>query len=346
MPYLIDGHNLISHLPDLDLADPHDEAKLVLKLRGFCARTRKKITVIFDEGLPGGTSGLTTHSVKVIFASSKRQNADTLIRQRIAKTRDAKNWTLVSSDNEVLDSARMHGMKGMKAADFADLLTRKNDPRPHRGINPNVFVSPGEVAEWLAVFGDGAPTELEATDPAPRLRPGKSAKQSRKARKQAKQQRSTKPKQPDTMPTVDAHNATASDVHIAGDEVDEWLHVFGEKKPVQPTDRRPNKRPSRRNAAKGKHKTTAQQKPDPEEAPLHDVGAWLEIFGGDAADAEPTDLRPQRSDPSKQGRFGKTRREPTVHKNMATSDELFLSSGEVEAWMEFFGVEDEDDSDD
>ena len=34
MPYIIDGHNLIHYLDDIQLDDPHDEAKLALKLRG------------------------------------------------------------------------------------------------------------------------------------------------------------------------------------------------------------------------------------------------------------------------------------------------------------------------
>lgn len=343
MPYLIDGHNLISYLPDIDLADPHDEAKLVLKLRGFCARTGKKVTVIFDKGLPGGTSALTTHSVKVIFASSERQNADTLIRDRVFSTPDARNWTLVSSDNEVLDSARQQGMKGMKCLDFAELLTRQRDSRPHRGINPNVYVPQSEVAEWLEIFGEEAPIEVEATDPAPRLRPRPDESPEQKPRR--RKPKAPKKKKQDTLPQVNASNATADDVQITNDSVDEWLEIFGNEGEAKPTEPRPNKRASRRRKPNRNQSVSKQQaaKPDPEEAPLHDVGAWLEIFGGDDADTEPTDYRPQRSDPGKQGRFGKNRREPTVHKNMATSDELYLSSGEVEAWMEFFGAEDEDD---
>ena len=43
MPYLIDGHNLIAKLPDIDIADPNDEAKLVTRLRGFAAKTSKQV---------------------------------------------------------------------------------------------------------------------------------------------------------------------------------------------------------------------------------------------------------------------------------------------------------------
>ena len=56
MPFLIDGHNVIAALPDIDLEDPHDEAKLVLKLRAWTGQARRKAIVIFDGGIPGGYS--------------------------------------------------------------------------------------------------------------------------------------------------------------------------------------------------------------------------------------------------------------------------------------------------
>ena len=42
MPFLIDGHNVIAVLSDIDLADPDDEAKLVVKLRAWSGRERRK----------------------------------------------------------------------------------------------------------------------------------------------------------------------------------------------------------------------------------------------------------------------------------------------------------------
>ena len=42
MYYLIDGHNLIAHYPDIELEDPNDEVKLVLVLRSWAAAGRKR----------------------------------------------------------------------------------------------------------------------------------------------------------------------------------------------------------------------------------------------------------------------------------------------------------------
>ena len=42
MNYLIDGHNLIARMQTMSLADPDDEAKLVLRLRRWTAASRKR----------------------------------------------------------------------------------------------------------------------------------------------------------------------------------------------------------------------------------------------------------------------------------------------------------------
>ena len=155
MPYLIDGHNLIAALPDIDLSDPDDEAKLVLRLKGFVARSRRRCTVIFDGGIPGGASTLGNKAVSVIFAASHRDNADRLLKLRIRRFRDPRNWTVVSSDQAVLDCARTHKTRWLTAAEFAEKLAAEPDEGPAPGEEVETSLSPAEVDEWLAIFGDG-----------------------------------------------------------------------------------------------------------------------------------------------------------------------------------------------
>src|SRR5687768_975828 len=108
MRYLVDGHNLIAHLPDIDLADPDDEVKLVLKLRQFAARSKKKITVVFDGGLPGGISHeLSTSNVSVKFASAAGMSADRIMLNTIYKTKNPNLLTVVSSDREIAGQAKV-----------------------------------------------------------------------------------------------------------------------------------------------------------------------------------------------------------------------------------------------
>lgn len=153
MPYLIDGHNLIGQLPDISLNDPFDEAQLVQKLSGFVARAKQKCVVIFDHGLPGGASRMGNKSVKVIFASSP-SNADQLIMKRIRNERSPAAWTVVSSDNEVLNMARRHKMRAVRASDFIQLLRRPTPPpQPDVSEAADVQLSPSEIEQWLAEFG-------------------------------------------------------------------------------------------------------------------------------------------------------------------------------------------------
>ena len=153
MPYLIDGHNLIACLPDISLDDPNDEAELVAKLKSFVARSRKKCTVIFDGGLPGGYSAMSTNSVKVIFASSEHTNADSLIKQRIQRTNDASKWTVVSSDHEIRNVARSNRMKHMTSLEFAQLLQSSRRDQETRGEEIHPTVSKEEVDELYDAFG-------------------------------------------------------------------------------------------------------------------------------------------------------------------------------------------------
>jgi predicted RNA-binding protein with PIN domain len=160
MPYLIDGHNLIAQLPDIELDDPDDEAKLVLKLRSFSSRVGKRVVVVFDHGLPGEVSTrLSTHSVIVRFAS-EHTSADHVMRDMIRRTEDPASWIVVSSDTEVRDIAKILGMRTISSHDFAPQLKASPKVNPKikaaqqvisKKVNPHL--SSKEVDDWLNLFG-------------------------------------------------------------------------------------------------------------------------------------------------------------------------------------------------
>ena len=153
MPYLIDGHNLIGQLPDISLLDPNDEAQLVQKLAGFVARTKKRCVVVFDQGLPGGESRMSTRGVKVIFAPH-RSNADHVIMNRIKRESNPKEWTVVSNDNDVLSMARRHRMDALRSSEFIQLMKRPPaPPKPGYDEAADIKLSEDEVEEWLRLFG-------------------------------------------------------------------------------------------------------------------------------------------------------------------------------------------------
>jgi uncharacterized protein len=328
MPYLIDGHNLIHYLEDIRLDNPNDEAELVIKLRGFCARRKKKAVIIFDQGLPGGHSQLSTPSVQVIFASYQQTTADKIIRERISAITDIKGWIVVSSDNEVLADAEQAGIMGMRCAQFAQILSRPLEEKPHPSENPNLRFSEKEVDEWMGIFGaeDEGTWELES---------------------ETKKVAQAAPKAAETPKTPEAPKPKAKQTD---NDVDEWLEVFGEEPTKAPTEK------AKRIIPHGGIKPI--KKADPEKDSQVDitmkgsdllvnknsVAAWMEIFGKEDEKREPTDPAFQRDDPEKQGRYKNKdgKYEPTVHKRMATSEDIHLNRGEVDAWMDVFGFDNEE----
>jgi predicted RNA-binding protein with PIN domain len=157
MPLLIDGHNLIGQLPDLRLDDPEDEAKLVARLRAYCARTGKRVTVVFDRGLPGGRSGgLSGGGVEVVFASAGHA-ADGILRERIRQARDPRGLTVVTSDRQIIAAARARGAQVTRSEEFAPHLRapRTADGDGEGGGGKDVHLSAEDVEEWLDIFGEG-----------------------------------------------------------------------------------------------------------------------------------------------------------------------------------------------
>ena len=152
MPLLIDGHNLIGQMPDLDLEDPDDEAKLVARLRTYCARARKRATVVFDHGLPGGRSlPLSGGGVEVVFASAGRK-ADGILCERLRRARDPRGLTVVSSDGEVLAAARARHARVIRSEDFALQLSSPRSVETDEAARDRP-ISSQEVEEWLSLFG-------------------------------------------------------------------------------------------------------------------------------------------------------------------------------------------------
>jgi uncharacterized protein len=153
MPYLIDGHNLIGQMPDISLDDPDDEAKLVMLVKRWCARQRRKATIIFDGGLPGGVSKLSNSEVTVVFASERRSTADDLLLNRIRDEGNPNGLIVVSSDQAVARAARQRRMTVKGSAEFAGSMIKdlRTTPSAEAGSS-NEGLSENDVAEWEALF--------------------------------------------------------------------------------------------------------------------------------------------------------------------------------------------------
>lgn len=154
MPVLIDGHNLIGQLPEISLADPDDEAKLVMLLRRYATKKRgRRVVVIFDGGVYGHPLNLNGYGVETHFARSPSDADHELIR-RIRAVRRGEEWLVVSSDRAVAGEARARNIPVLSSQEFARRLHALDQPRASLSEKRNDRpLSKAEVQEWMRVFG-------------------------------------------------------------------------------------------------------------------------------------------------------------------------------------------------
>lgn len=150
MPYLIDGHNLIPKL-GLRLDSLDDEMALVARLQEFSRLRRAQVEVYFDGAPPGhaGTRKLGTITAHFVRLGSI---ADAAIEARLARLgKQAKNWTVVSSDGRVSNAARAVHAGAMSSEEFA-LEMSKAKAQGAVITKSEAALSPDEVEEWLRFF--------------------------------------------------------------------------------------------------------------------------------------------------------------------------------------------------
>ncbi|MEJ5315049.1 MAG: NYN domain-containing protein [Anaerolinea sp.] len=152
MKYLIDGHNLIPHLPGLNLAQIEDEERLLALLQEFARLRRCTIEVFFDKAPPGRAGerragNITTHWV------AEGKTADSAIiatLQRLGKR--SVEVTVVTSDRQILAEARKLRARTLRADEFARQLQSARAPKPAPGAEKPERVSEEEVEEYLNLF--------------------------------------------------------------------------------------------------------------------------------------------------------------------------------------------------
>ena len=157
MPYLIDGHNLIAALDQIQLSDPDDESRLVELLATRVPKVPRRIDVYFDQGMPGRSALPRIGGVQAYFITPPR-SADDAIMAHIRKLgREAPNWTVVSSDAEIRRAAKQMGARSITSEEFAKRLS--NRPVPDSSIElekPDSVTSDDELAYWERLFRRGS----------------------------------------------------------------------------------------------------------------------------------------------------------------------------------------------
>jgi len=345
MPFLIDGHNIIAAMESIELDDPNDEAKLVMKLRAWFSHIQRKAVLVFDGGVPGGPSPtLSTADIKVIFAARHHTIADRIIRERLGALPDAANWTVISSDHEVLDAARSTGAKTMTAQEFADMIEHPPEANKEK---PDA-ISAAEVQSWLQIFPEPEERTVPASQESAAKRPdtkkptGAGKKRSRSAHQAPVPQpiRSTRSigEQMGLDVKVLPESPSGKPTEISNREVDAWLQVFHDD---------PNSKVPPPNLPKPKRR---KKTPKPQEAVVRKTGelsseevdAWLSVFEepgaqtGDASESSGTAPKPRGNRRTVNTRLAKQ------HQNLAPVEgegKADLPQEDLELWHRLFGEE-------
>jgi len=122
MAYLIDGNNLLGRLAAHELRDRAGRDGLVVRLLAFQRVTRTRIQLVFD-GRPADEQILVLVNAKfTIRYPDQGQSADDVIKDIIERQTDKRRFFVVSSDRDIRDFARKHGVLSITSDDFAGQL--------------------------------------------------------------------------------------------------------------------------------------------------------------------------------------------------------------------------------
>lgn len=158
MSYLIDGHNLIPKVQGLSLQNLDDEERLISLLQEFCRATRKTVEVYFDNA-PAGQARSQKYGLVQAHFIRQGSSADQAIESRLTRLgKQARNWTVISSDRRVQTAAKAVHAKVITSEAFANLLNETRfRQHPEHELEPGL--SDAEVEDWLNFFGRDRPTD-------------------------------------------------------------------------------------------------------------------------------------------------------------------------------------------
>lgn len=156
MAILIDGHNLIPHIPGMDLSDPDDEMQLIRLLQEYCRLRRKQAEVFFDRA-PAGQAGVRQYGLVKAHFVREGITADAAMMIHLKKLgKQAKNMTVVSSDRQVVKAGQAVHAKVISAEAFAAEWAGLAHQEPE--LDPrNRLLSEDEIKAWESLFRRGHP---------------------------------------------------------------------------------------------------------------------------------------------------------------------------------------------
>jgi uncharacterized protein len=151
MPFIIDGHNLIPNICGLNLAQIDDEYSLIDILDRYFRIERKKAIVYFDKAAPGNQNTLQRGFLHVHFTRPPKSADEAILNAVRDLGRSASNYTIVTSDQKVRDSAKRMGARLLSSAEFAKKLKSNSN-----SSDVNECEQTDNVNYWLNEFGENS----------------------------------------------------------------------------------------------------------------------------------------------------------------------------------------------
>lgn len=148
---LVDGYNLIFQFPELrkmmerDLEQARED--LLIRL-GTYAGQRYALVVVFDGDGRVPEESYVRKGFRVIF-SKPPEKADQVIKDLIEKSQ-SEDIIVVSSDREIVNYARLHGVKTASSRQFAHEMSESTSHDVEKKFDHPM--SQEELKEWMRLF--------------------------------------------------------------------------------------------------------------------------------------------------------------------------------------------------
>ncbi len=125
--YIIDGNNLIGKIKKLFIVQKtnpqNSREQLVHILDRYFAKRKQKVSLHFD-----GFQGFAIKSSKSGIYYSNNRTADYEIKKEIERSKNPRLLSVVTSDHEIQNFAKVCGCKVIKSETFGKVLFQKSQP--------------------------------------------------------------------------------------------------------------------------------------------------------------------------------------------------------------------------
>lgn len=156
MPYLFDGYNLLHAVQKLEEFSSFTDVQICRALSDFLSTMRQRGLVVFDGIGPPDKSPFGSMPNLEICFSGQKEDADSIIEQKIADSTAPKRLVVVSSDRRIRTSAVRRRAASIPAQDFWQVLLKQLEKAAARPVTEPVQKRHGltnrETELWIKKF--------------------------------------------------------------------------------------------------------------------------------------------------------------------------------------------------